>query len=84
MRSLITPSFSKQLLGFSKSITILLGVEEMVLWVLEDDGITEKMVLVPIIFLFIYQRGVLLQYQFIINTSLKVSNFPLQQREGRP
>ena len=83
---LIMPSFSKQLLGFSKSVKMLLGVEKMALCGSEDDGtIGKKSVLVLTIFLFIYYRkGDLLQYQFMLNTSVKVSNFLLQQKEGWP
>ena len=52
----------------------------------EDDGtIGKKSVLVLTIFLFIYYRkGDLLRYWFMLNTSVTVSDFPLQQREGWP
>ena len=38
------PSFSKQLLGFSKSVKMLLGVEKMALCGSEDDGTIGKKV----------------------------------------
>ena len=54
--SLITSSFLKELLGFSKSIMIVLRAEETVLWVLEDDGIMERKLFLFQLFFYLFLR----------------------------